>query len=303
MRSVAVGTRGSRLALLQTEEVLRALEGVPGWSFEPRVISTEGDRDRSTPISGIGGRGVFVNEIERALLAGEIDLAVHSLKDMTTSETAGLVVAAVPPRGSPFDAAYIPSGQLLEELAVGARVATGSPRRAAQLRAHVPALEIVDIRGNVDTRRQKVRDGWAHALIVAQAAVDRLGLVDFATETILPSVMLPAPGQGALACQVRAGDHELIELLASIEDAASRAEVDAERAFLAGFGTGCTTPIAALGRATGDHLVLEGLVMSPDGHEAVRLTAIGSVAGASELGTALAESALQQGAARLIRSA
>ena len=300
MRKVVVGTRGSRLALLQTEEVLAALGEQAGWSFEVRVIATEGDRDRTTPIAGLGGRGVFVKEIERALSAEEIDLAVHSLKDMTTVETPGLVIAAVPHRASPLDAAYVPSGGTLDSLAEGARVATGSPRRAAQLRAHFPGLAVTDIRGNVDTRREKVQSGVAEALIVAQAALDRLGIVDDSTTSLNPSTMLPAPGQGALACQVRVDDRGLAELLATIQDGASRAEVDAERAFLAGFGSGCQTPIAALARAEGARIALEGLVISPDGRQIVRVDGIGPMADAARLGASLAESALRQGAATLI---
>lgn len=303
MRNIVVGTRGSRLALLQVEEVLAALGERAGWSFELRVITTEGDRDRTTPIAGLGGRGVFVKAIEGSLLAGEVDLAVHSLKDMTTIETPGLVVASVPRRASPLDAVYSPTGQTLEDLGEAARVATGSPRRSAQVRARFPGLTVVDIRGNVDTRRQKVEQGFAGALIVAQAALDRLGFADSTTTHVLDAAtMLPAPGQGALACQVRADDHGLAELLSTIEDPTSRAEVDAERAFLRAFGTGCQTPIAALGRVSGDRLTLEGLVVSPDGCESVRVTASGSLDGAAALGAALAAEALREGAAALIEA-
>ncbi len=302
MRNIVVGTRGSRLALLQVEEVLAALGERAGWSFELRVITTEGDRDRTTPIAGLGGRGVFVKAIEGSLLAGEVDLAVHSLKDMTTIETPGLVVASVPRRASPLDAVYSPTGQTLEGLGEAARVATGSPRRSAQVRAQFPGLTVVDIRGNVDTRRQKVEQGFADALIVAQAALDRLGLADSMTHVLDAATLLPAPGQGALACQVRADDHGLAELLSTIEDPTSRAEVDAERAFLGAFGTGCQTPIAALGRVSGARLTLEGLVVSPDGRESVRVTASGPVDDAAALGAALAAEALREGAAALIEA-
>lgn len=301
MHRIVVGSRGSRLAVVQTRLALEHLRGVlPHAEFELREIKTEGDRDQRTSLSQLGGRGVFVKEIETALRSGEIDLAVHSLKDLPTVEPPDLVLAAIPPRASPLDAVYTPTREPLSRLLAGSRVATSSPRRAAQLRAAFPTLRVVGIRGNVDTRLRKVDEGEAEAVVLARAGLDRLGLKDRIVEVLDPSVMLPAPGQGALACQVRAADRKLQSLLGAAGDPATTAEVTAERAFLGRFGSGCATPIAALGRVFDGRLTLEGLVITPDGAESVRLSIEGPPEDAADLGRDLAERCLAAGASRLI---
>ena len=300
MRSIVIGTRASRLALVQVDEVRGLLAArQQDIAIETREISTAGDRDRTTTLAVLGGQGVFVKEIEAALLGGEIDLAVHSLKDMPSTLPPGLVIAAVPHRGDPLDAVYSPRGPLAG-LPPGATVASSSPRRVAQLRRAYPALDIVDIRGNVDTRMRKIDEGHAAALIVAGAALDRLGLAGRRTETLPPSLMLPAPGQGALACEIRADDIELAGILAGIADPVATAEVTAERAFLRRFGTGCTLPLAALARVAAGRLTLEGLVVTPDGARAVRMTIDGRGEDAEQIGAELAERCLAAGADRLL---
>jgi len=244
-RTFRVGTRGSRLALRQTDIVLDALRSShPQALFDVRTIHTAGDRSRAS-LSEIGGRGVFVIELERALLAGEIDLAVHSLKDLPSQETPGVIVAAVGLREDPRDALVSRGDVPLRHLAEGAIVGTGSPRRAAQLRALRPDLRIADIRGNVDTRIRKVQEGRYDATVLAAAGLARLGWLDKAAELLPPEVMLPAVGQGALAVQVRADDAEAIDVVQAADDHETHIAVSAERAFERRLGGGCHAAIAA----------------------------------------------------------
>ena len=241
-RIYAVGTRGSRLALAQTQLVLDALRAAhPGALFEMSEITTQGDRD-TKPLSEIGGQGVFTKAIEDALLRGEIDIAVHSMKDLPPRLTDGLTIAAVPSRGDPRDALVTKDGRALADLPPRARIGTGSARRAVQLKALRPDVECVDIRGNVDTRIRKVDDGEYDAIVVAMAGLERLGLAARASQVFSVDEMVPSPGQGALAVQVCSGDESTISLVSRIDDQATRRAIDQERAFLEELGAGCSLP-------------------------------------------------------------
>ena len=226
----------------------------------------------------LGGTGVFVSALRDALRAGEIDLAVHSLKDLPTAADDDVVLAAVPSRADPRDALCCPSGWTLGELAPGTLVGTGSPRRAAQLRALGQELDVVAIRGNVDTRLRKVEAGEVEAVVLARAGLARIGRLDAVTEVIDPLQMLPAPGQGALAVECRASDDALAAMLAAaLDDLGSRAAVVAERAFLAAVEAGCTAPVGALADVAEDELYLRGVIASLDGEEVFRQSMTGAV--------------------------
>jgi hydroxymethylbilane synthase len=296
--NIVIGTRGSKLALAQAEWVAHRLRGI-GVELSLRVIRTTGDRQASAP-SDIGP-GVFVKEIEQALLSGEVSLAVHSLKDLPTGPRQGLWLAAVPEREDPSDALVMMSGSGLSDLAIGARVGTGSPRRAAQLRAHRQDLELVPVRGNVDTRLGKLERGDFDALVVASAGLIRLGMADRITQRLPSEICLPAPGQGALALQVRQDDERTRAFVSRLDHGPSRAAAAAERAFLEQLGGGCTIPVGALGRVDGDRLVLEGVVAGTDGGELLRDTATGPAAAPEGVGAALAERLLAAGARSMLQ--
>jgi hydroxymethylbilane synthase len=307
-RTFVVGTRGSRLALRQTEIALEALHAVhPGAIFETRTIQTSGDKSTAS-LSEIGGRGVFVIEIERALAAGEIDIAVHSLKDLPSEETTGLTIAAVLPREDPRDALFSRSGARLADLPPGATVATGSPRRAVQVLAARPDVVVSDIRGNVDTRIRKVEEGEYDAVVLAAAGLKRLGWLERASQVFTPEEMLPAVGQGALAIQVRSDDGEALALVAAMDDPATRAAVTAERAFERRLGGGCSAAIGAYGTlspgpsADRAKLLLRGLVGEPGGR-ILRAEMEGVASEADMLGVRLAEFLIGQGAEELLGAA
>src|SRR3954454_21246423 len=230
MNAIRLGTRGSLLAMTQSRWVADRLAAATGREVELVEVSTTGDR-ADTPLAQLGGTAVFVSALREALLAGRIDVAVHSLKDLPTAPAEGLALAAVPLREDPRDVVVGRDGLTLGELPVGSRVGTGSPRRAAQLHALGLGLVIVDIRGNVDTRIPKVREGEYDAVVLARAGLARIGRLEEATEVLDPLQMLPAPGQGALAVETRADD-ELASALAALDDRASRVTVEAERAVL-----------------------------------------------------------------------
>ncbi len=330
-RIFRIGTRGSRLALLQTDLVLELLRTAHlAARFEVRTIRTAGDRSRAS-LSEIGGRGVFVVELERSLLAGEIDVAVHSLKDLPSRETPGLAIAAVAARGDPRDALVAREGLTLERLPAGARVGTGSPRRAAQLLAARPDLSIADIRGNVDTRIAKIEAGEYDAAVLAAVGLARLGCLDRASELLPFDVMLPAVGQAALAVQVRADDGEAIALVGAADHTPTRAAVAAERAFERFLGGGCNAAIAAYAvilrggdrrKASGATknldeafseavessvwertLRLRGLVADTTGKRLLRGEIEGAVAEADAIGVRLAERLIAEGAAALLEAA
>ncbi|MGD0766096.1 MAG: hydroxymethylbilane synthase [Dehalococcoidia bacterium] len=300
-RTLIVGTRGSRLARRQTESVVAALqERCPDCRFELRVIRTTGDR-HPQPLSEIAGEGVFTKELEAALLEGEIDIAVHSLKDLPTTMHHRLALGAVTYREDPRDALVARDGRTLARLPTGARVGTGSARRAAQLRLLRPDLEIVPTRGNVDSRLGKAGSGEVDAIIVAAAALSRLDWPGRAAELLPLDAMLPAPGQGALAVQIRSDDDEARDIVSAVDDPESRAATTAERAFLRGLGGGCRVPIAALAVVEGDELRLGGLVADAEGRRALRAEISGPAADAEALGMRLAEELLSQGAADLLK--
>ncbi|MEE8347810.1 MAG: hydroxymethylbilane synthase [Dehalococcoidia bacterium] len=312
-RLFVVGSRGSPLSQRQTKLALDALRAErPDARFQMRAIRTAGDRSRAS-LSEIGGRGVFVAELERALLDGEIDFAVHSLKDMLSESTDGLAVAAVTERADVRDVLVSRRGLTLAALPEGAAVGTGSPRRAVQLLAARPGLRIADIRGNVDTRIRKVEDGQYDAVVLAAAGLARLGLLDRAAEVLSTEVMLPAVGQGALAIQVRADDAEAAELVAVLDNDASHSATAAERAFEARLGGGCHSAMAALGEVTrsailsdakdlGSRLRLRGLVGDTASGRILRGEVDGPVEDAEPLGVRLAEQLLSQGAAELLEA-
>jgi len=301
--AVTVGTRGSALARRQTERVIELLaEAWPGLVCEATPIVTHGDRTQASgePLPEIGGKGLFTAELEEGLRTGEIDLAVHSLKDLPAEDAPGVTVGAVCLREDARDCLVARNGLGLAELPSGAVVGTSSLRRAAQLGALRPDLELRSIRGNVDTRVRKVREGEFDAVVLAAAGVRRLGLEDAVSEWLPLETMLSAPGQGALAVQCRAGDAPLLTLLAAIDDPGTRAATTAERAFLRALGGGCTAPVGAYAEAVRPGLVrMETLVASPDGHEVVRVEGEGEP---EELGERLAREALAAGADRILRA-
>ena len=300
--TLRLGTRRSTLALTQSTTVAEAVRR-HGREVELVEVVTEGDRS-SEALATLGGTGVFVTELRRQLLAGSIDFAVHSLKDLPTQPAEGLVVIALPQREDPRDALVSREGVTLAELPSGSRVGTGSPRRTAQLRALGLGLEVEAIRGNVDTQLRKVSDGELDAVVVAAAGLARLGRLDAASEILDPGQMLPAPGQGALAVECRADDDTLRTILALLDDPATRASTSAERALLARLEAGCTAPVGALADVAvgddGDEIYLRAVVASTDGSNAIRLSATGPFGDPEGLGRRLAEDLLEAGAAGLI---
>jgi hydroxymethylbilane synthase len=301
--AVTLGTRASALARAQTELVAALLAAAcPDATLSTRVLSTAGDRTQESgePLPEIGGKGLFTAELERALLEGEIDIAVHSLKDLPTQEAAGVVVGAVTSREDVRDCLVARSAASLSDLGEGAVVGTSSLRRSAQLAALRPDLDVRSIRGNVDTRIRKVEAGEYDAALLAAAGIRRLGLESAVSEWLPPETMLPAPGQGALAVQCRADDAAIRNLLAGLDDDEARAETTAERAFLEALGGGCAAPVAALAVTTTTPRVrLQGLVASVDGGDVVRVRGEGDPV---EVGARLAQEALSLGADRILRN-
>jgi hydroxymethylbilane synthase len=289
------------LARAQTELVVALIAAArPGLACTTKVVTTAGDRTQASgePLPEIGGKGLFTEELERALLDGEIDLAVHSLKDLPTEDAKGVVVAAVTAREDVRDCLVAREGGSLDELAPRSLVGTSSLRRTAQLRALRPDVEVRSIRGNVDTRVRKVAEGEYDAAVLAAAGVRRLGLDHVVTEWLSVETMIPAPGQGALAIQCRADDDVLRALLAELDDHAARAETTAEREFLRALGGGCAAPVAALAVTTTTPRVrLQGLVAAVDGQDVVRVRGEGEP---REVGERLAGEALAAGAGRIL---
>jgi hydroxymethylbilane synthase len=267
-------------------------------------VTTEGDVS-TAPLASFGGVGVFVSAVRDALLRGEVDVAVHSLKDLPTAPHPGITVAAVPLREDPRDVVVARDGLTLGELPAGSRVGTGSPRRAAQLHALGLGFDVVGIRGNVDTRIRKVATGEVDAVVLARAGVARLGRLDEVTEVLDPLQMLPAPGQGALAVECRSSDTELVQAVgAALDDPRSRAAVTAERAVLAALEAGCSAPVGAMAEVAegedGDELWVRAVALTHDGAVAVRRSATGQPHDAAGLGNRLAEEMLEDGARTLI---
>ena len=299
MSTLTFATRPSALARWQTDYVARLLrEAHPHLDIRIEVIVTQGDRILDKPLPSIGGKGLFTAELERALRDGRVDAAVHSLKDLPVEDAPGLTIGLTPPRADVRDVLICPAGQTLDALPAGAVVGTSSPRRQAQLLAYRPDLTVKPIRGNVDTRIRKAREGQYDAIVLAAAGVTRLGLEDAITQYLPLDVMLPAPGQGVLGVQCRVDDERTLALLAAVEDPTARAAAQAERAFLAGLGGGCSIPVAAYARPVDGGLHLTGLVASPDGRRTLRVEGTGD--NPLALGRALAEEALVRGAGAIL---
>ncbi|MSQ36209.1 MAG: hydroxymethylbilane synthase [Dehalococcoidia bacterium] len=291
MSVLRIATRASALALAQAEEAAAALRArEPALVVELVHVRSEGDADRTSSLRVIGGRGVFVRAVEDALRRGEADVAAHSLKDVPTQPLDDLVLAAMLPRADPRDALVAGQGRRLAALPEGARIGTGSPRRAALLRALRPDVQVVDVRGNVDTRIGKVARGELDGVVVAAAGLARLGRLDVATQLFAAHEFLPAPGQGAIALQCRADDAAMRARLAAIDDGATRVAVEAERAFLGALGAGCTLPVGAYAEVDGDVLVLRAMLGS-DAEAGVPAfgDATGRLRDATAIGRGLAE--------------
>jgi hydroxymethylbilane synthase len=300
--ALRLGTRSSALARWQTRHVAARLAALRAAPCELVPITTAGDRDTATPLPAIGGKGVFTEELERALRDGAIDAAVHSLKDVPVEPEPGLTLVILGPRADAREALIAARPVTLATLPPGATVGTCSTRRAAQLLAARPDLTIAPLRGNVDTRVRKALGGDYDAILIAAAGVDRLGggLPDVVRERLPFEVMLPAPGQGALAVQCRADDAVTRAMLDALADADVTAAVTAERAFLLALGGGCDAPIAAWAAARRGCVALTGLVASPDGRRVVREETIGPARDAAEVGARLAAAVRAAGAAELV---
>ena len=298
---IRLGTRKSPLARWQAEWVAAQLQNL-GHSVEMIWITTQGDV-ATQPLGTIGGQGLFTKEIQRALLDQQIDLAVHSLKDLPTQNVAGLQLAAVPTREVVGDCLIAPTGTTIETLPSGAKIGTGSLRRAAQLRAWRPDLEILDIRGNVETRIKKHDDGLYDAIILAQAGLHRLGYLHRVAQRLPLPRVLPAVGQGALGLEIRLDDQETYDALQPLNDAASQGAVIAERSLLAHLRGGCLAPVAAWARMEEDQLRLEARVLSLDGTTVVASDTLGPLENAAAQGRRAADDLVSQGAATLIEAA
>lgn len=301
-KPVVIGTRGSRLALWQAEWVRRSLtERFPETPVDLLVIKTQGDKILDTPLAQIGGKGLFIKEIEEALLDGRVDLAVHSMKDMPAAIPAGLDVGAVPERETPTDVFISRDGRGLAETPSGAVVGTSSLRRAAQLRHRRPDLAIAALRGNVDTRLRRLEEGRLEAVILAAAGVKRLGLAHRITEHLPADVMLPAVGQGALCIEIRRDDAAVRSMVATLDHPATHVAVDGERAFLRRLEGGCQVPIAGYGRLEERSFTLTGLVADLEGRALIQDRLSGPPQDAERIGRALADMLLSRGADAILK--
>lgn len=293
-RKIIAGSRGSNLALTQTKSIISQLAAAwPEKTFQIKVIKTEGDKLLASPLALIGGKGVFVKELESALLRGEIDLAVHSLKDLPTEAPAGLMIGAVTKRLDPRDA-------LIKKSARFRRVGTSSLRRKGQLLAKWPRLEVVDLRGNIETRLRKLRESDLDAIVVARAGLERLNITGIRRRLLSLREMLPAPGQGALGIEIRQDDPLLAKLVATVADRVSAIEVAAERSLLQGLGGGCQVPIGAYAKVTGKKLRIKAVVAGRDGKKIVRAELLGDINQPEKLGLKLAERLIKLGAKEML---
>ena len=300
-----VGTRGSALAIAQSGVVAALIAERSGAESELVRVKTEGDVNAG-PLATIGGTGVFVTAVRAALADGRVDVVVHSFKDLPTAPAPGLTLAAVPPREDPADALCARDGHTLATLPGGARVGTGSPRRAAQLLLHRPDLQVIPVRGNVDTRLRMVTDGTVDAVVLAVAGLARLGRTGSITQTFTPDVMLPAPAQGALAVECRTADFEKAWYgpgVRSLDDPESRAAAAAERAMLATLEAGCIAPVGAWARVTDDVLTVTGAVIAVDGSSRVAGECSGAAGNPADIGRELALELLSRGAGELLGAA
>ncbi len=300
--SLVLGTRGSKLALRQSEWFQSRIHDVaPEVRVVLRKIQTSGDKIVDVPLAKIGGKGLFVKEIEEALLAGEIDFAVHSMKDVPAQLPEGLEILCVPPREDPRDALISRGGHSFKDLPQGARIGTASLRRQAQLLNARPDFRIEMLRGNLDTRLRKLKEGRFDAIVLAAAGLRRLAWAQEITEYLDPVVSLPAIGQGALGVEGRSNDHFMRSILDRLNDQATQTTVTAERAFLHRLEGGCQVPIAALATLSGEELLLEGLLASVDGKTVIRDRVQGRSQEAHELGVQLAERLLARGGNKILR--
>ena len=299
-RPLLLGSRKSPMAIVQSELVAALITERTGRPVEIVGVTTLGDVSRAQ-LTQIGGTGVFVSALREALLAGDVDLAVHSLKDLPAGAAPGITLAAVPPRDDPRDALVARDGAKLADLPPGARIGTGSPRRAAQLRALRGDVRCEPIRGNAGTRLRQVTDGELDGVVLAAAGLARIGQQQAITQVFEPDEMLPAPGQGALAVECRADDAELARLLAVVNDEASMAAAIAERSLLEALAAGCSAPVGGYAAGT-DQLTMRAAVLSLDGTRALRAHGSAPPAGARQLGRDLAAELLRCGAADLISS-
>lgn len=300
--TIRIGTRASALARWQANWVADTLRDQAGVSVELLPISTRGDRDRDRSLGALGGTGLFTKEIQRALVDDEVDVAVHSLKDLPTEESVGTELAAVPKRASFADVIVCRDADSWASLSQASVIATGSPRRRAQLWHARRDIEIVDVRGNVDTRLEKLKDGEFDALVLAEAGLRRLGRESVITEVLPIDLMLPAVGQGALGIEIRAGDAATRDAVQQLDDAPTRAAVTAERALLATLRGGCMAPVGALGivDAVSGQLTLRGVVLSTDGLQRLAAEQTGNTSDAADIGRRLGEALLADGASELI---
>jgi hydroxymethylbilane synthase len=300
LKPLRIGTRGSALALWQARSVAGALQKITGTGPEIVIIKTSGDKFQQTSFSQIGTKGIFIKELEEALLEERIDLAVHSMKDVPTELPAGLKIAAIGKREDVRDALLSGNGATLETLPLGARVGTSSLRRQSQLLHARRDLRMLELRGNVDTRIAKLKRGDYDAIVLAKAGLDRLGLSANISQVLPHELSLPAAGQGAIGIEARAGDAETLRVLAGLEDADSRHAVTAERAALLELGGGCQIPIGAWGRVEGGKLFLEVAVLSPDGAQRLSEKDSGLAAEAEAIGKSVARKLREKGAATLL---
>jgi len=302
MNRVVIGTRGSDLALWQAEYVRRSLEAeFPDIEFEVKIIRTTGDDVLDVSLAKIGDKGLFTRQIEAELLSGEIDLAVHSLKDLQTEQPEGLTIGAVCKREKPNDVLISREGKTLDELPQGAKVATGSLRRRSQLLAYRPDLEIVDIRGNLNTRFRKFDESDLYAMILAYAGIERLGMGERISEIIPTDVLIPAVGQGSIAVEIRENDNDVAAIVARVDDAETRQCVMAERALLRRLEGGCQVPIGAYATVEDETLTLDGIVGSLDGKRIFRETRSGQASEPEQLGEYVAQTLLDQGADSVLK--
>jgi len=297
-QALRLGTRRSPMAMAQSLQVSSAITARTGQEIEIVGIDSAGDASHEM-LTQIGGTGVFVSSLRTSLVAGEIDIAVHSLKDLPTAAADGIVLAAVPSRDDPRDALAAADGAKLADLPWAARIGTGSPRRAAQLLMLRPDVRPVPLRGNAGTRLAKVMNGELDAVVLAHAGLARIGRLDVVSQVFEPDEMVPAPGQGALAVECREGREDLLALLGCIDDPASRAATTAERSLLGALQAGCAAPVGAYAAGT-DVLRLHGVVVAADGGMALRGSAKGTMAQAEQLGRQVAAELLAQGAARFM---
>ncbi len=303
MKVVRIGTRGSPLAVWQAEWIRSRLVALhPQYEAELTKIKTTGDKITDVPLAQVGGKGLFVKEIETALLEGRIDIAVHSMKDMPAEIPPGLCISAMPERENPLDVLISRNGQPFEDLPKGARLGSSSLRRAAQVRHVRPDITVHPLRGNLDTRIRKLETAGLDAIVVAAAGVKRLGLKAHITEYLPEAIMLPAIGQGALAIETREDDDSIRRLIAPLDHRETRLAVKSERAFLARLEGGCQVPIAARAKIVGDELELTGLVAEVDGSVLLRETITGPVEQHEKLGVELADRLLKKGGREILEN-